>query len=31
MTAQRKYEEHYTISDWSESKDRWELIDGLPY
>ena len=31
MTALRKYEEHYTISDWENWKDRWELIDGLPY
>jgi Uma2 family endonuclease len=29
--AVRKYEEHYTISDWAEWKDRWELIEGLPY
>lgn len=31
MAAVRKYEEHYTISDWAEWKDRWELIEGLPY
>jgi Uma2 family endonuclease len=31
MTALRKYEEHYTISDWESWKDRWELIDGMPY
>ena len=31
MTAQRKYEEHYTLSEWESWKDRWELIDGMPY
>jgi Uma2 family endonuclease len=27
----KKYSVHYTISDWEQWQDRWELIDGLPY
>jgi hypothetical protein len=22
---------HYTYEDWKEWKDRWELIEGVPY
>jgi Uma2 family endonuclease len=31
MGAAKRYSEHYTIEEWANWKDRWELIDGMPY
>jgi Uma2 family endonuclease len=31
MGAAQKYTEHYTVEEWAQWKDRWELIDGLPF
>jgi Uma2 family endonuclease len=31
MGAAHKYTEHYTVEEWAQWKDRWELIDGLPF
>ncbi|MCY7411204.1 MAG: Uma2 family endonuclease [Chitinophagales bacterium] len=30
-TVNRSYASHYTINDWENWKDKWELIDGVPY
>ena len=31
MKALKNYTEHYTVAEWQNWKDRWELINGLPY
>ncbi|MBC7861795.1 MAG: Uma2 family endonuclease [Bacteroidia bacterium] len=27
----KKYSEHYSVEEWRNWQDRWELIDGFPY
>jgi Uma2 family endonuclease len=31
MSSAAKILPHYTYEDWKEWKDRWELIEGVPY
>ena len=31
MQTSRYYSEYYTVEDWENWKDKWELIHGMPY
>ena len=31
MGAVKTYAEHYTVEEWTQWQDKWELIEGMPY